>query len=400
MKTQRFAEPYRGREGSILGPTGMILGAAYGAGGVNEKTTIRETVQGTATGAATGAAVAAGLSVVFPPAEPFAVAAGAISGGIAGGVEGLGQGIFDTNRDYFVARDPGRKLPDWAKPSSDFRVFYQGFLKDAAGTLVGDETTDYIGTGMSEYQPQDPQPQDPQPQDPFKVFKDMGISGAFEGALADIQYDPSLLRPLQGVPKGASEGAVIGFAGGGLLGAQAGAVVGAEAAFGQGLYNANANEAGLAASDRGRNLPSWAQPAYQAGLAAAALYAGYQTGLYPVAAAFVGDYAADSFLSPAEKDTPQLSKLDVERAVAIGAASQLGPDLVSMGSIYLPWKVIGAPPVCGGMYTGAQPRSLWGQYFGSAPPPSQDPPSTYPMPLRDWDLGVAASQASESTVVH
>ena len=114
-------------EGFILGgPTGMIWGAAYGAGGVNEKATIRDTLEGAGKGAAIG----------FVTGGP----AGALSGAISGGVEGFGQGVFDSNKALFEAKDPGRKLPSWAKPGTEFRVGYQAALPAAASTVVGDSS--------------------------------------------------------------------------------------------------------------------------------------------------------------------------------------------------------------------------------------------------------------------
>jgi hypothetical protein len=115
--------------------------------GPNERTTFRETYQGAGAGAASGAAGAgafAGLTV-GPEAILPAAALGAASGAVGGAFTGFGQGVFDTNKGYFEARDPGKHLPQWAKPNTDIRVGYQGAGKAYLGALVGDYTIDASG---------------------------------------------------------------------------------------------------------------------------------------------------------------------------------------------------------------------------------------------------------------
>lgn len=112
--------------------------------GPNERTTLREAYQGAALGAAKGAASGGGLAGIMlgPEAIGAGAAAGASSGAIGGGVMGFGQGVFDTNKNYFEAHDPGRLLPHWARPNTDIRLGYQAFLKSAAGEVVGDYSVD------------------------------------------------------------------------------------------------------------------------------------------------------------------------------------------------------------------------------------------------------------------
>ncbi|HKM53384.1 MAG TPA: hypothetical protein VJY33_08225, partial [Isosphaeraceae bacterium] len=162
-----------------------------------EKATIRDTLEGAGEGAAEGAAVGS-----F--GGPVGTVGGAISGGVGGAVEGFGQGIYDSNKAYFEARDPGRNLPNSAKPSTDLRVGYQAGLAAAASAAVGDYAADSIMTSSigvplmndainASPFPYDPGPQGPQYQ-PQLTPIDVGKSGLSGGAIGVALKDPALLR--------------------------------------------------------------------------------------------------------------------------------------------------------------------------------------------------------------
>ncbi len=90
------------RAGAALGRTNPEIKKLLKGPGVNENTTIRETYQGAGTGAVTGAAYG------FATGGPIGAVAGFAGGAEVGAAEGLGQGVFDTNKQWFEVRDPSR----------------------------------------------------------------------------------------------------------------------------------------------------------------------------------------------------------------------------------------------------------------------------------------------------
>jgi len=396
--------------------------------GVNENTTIRDTLQGAGAGAVKGAAVGAvfGFAEAGPPGAVVGAEGGFESGLVGGAVEGFGQGVFDTNKDYFEARDPGKNLPNWAKPSTDLRVGYQAFLKAAAGSVVGDYTADQltpidVGSSggweaLNAINKVDARHskaiQGQKVGEPIgPVF--FGVAKFLKGP--GVNENTTIRETLQGAGTGAVEGAAEGAVGGAVVlgppGAAAGAaggfesglVGGAVEGFGQGVFDTN--KAYFEARDPGKNLPNWAKPSTD-------LRVGYQGFLKAAAGTVVGDYTAD-----------QLTPIDVGSSggwEALNAINKVDPRL----SKAIQGQKVGEP--IGPVFFGNDRNQVngplgtfFGGYGSSAPshngpvvdpysftttsspsPTPQYPPIYFPIVppgSEDGEFGDGESQATDST---
>lgn len=157
-------------------------------------------------------------------------------------------------------------MPQWAKPNTQVRLGYQGGLKAAAGTLIGDYSTGAatgaaLGTNM---------------------LKSAAAGGAFTVAAHDDTSVTTKAREgaISGATTGARVGSVFGPAGT-LAGAELGARGGATTAIAQQAYDAN--KTSIKSADPGRNLPQWARPS-------SPVRVGYQSALKGSAAGAVGDF--------------------------------------------------------------------------------------------------------------
>jgi hypothetical protein len=178
----------------VLGNSNPEVQKALKGPGKSENNTITQTLEGAVLGAHQGAAVGYVFGTGLIGAGPPGAAFGAVAGAEGGAVEGFGQGVFDTNKDYFLGRDRTKNvLPPQYRPNTWVRNGYQGALKSAAGAVVGDYGVDQIATEV--------------------LGKDAGTAGLFGAAKADWTSIANALRQQASFERQGLPGADAGLGG-------------------------------------------------------------------------------------------------------------------------------------------------------------------------------------------